>query len=99
MSDKLGDLALRAYHDACLDEAKQAQSLPVHERKYRSLILPLTAEEFGSLSEEVNQFIKELVVKYQSDKYQDRRLYKLNLNYFPVSEQVSQEPNAIHSRS
>lgn len=91
VSNKLGDVALKAYHNSSLDEAKAAQNLPVHVRRYKSVILPLNEDEFKSLTDEVDAFAKQLVAKYQSDKYQGRMLYKLNLNYFPVSRGL---PNA-----
>ncbi|MBO9665650.1 MAG: TIGR02147 family protein, partial [Bdellovibrio sp.] len=69
--DKLGDLALRAYHNACMDEAKEAQNLPVHSRKYRSMLVPLSEQEYQEFSEEMNTFAKKILARYQSDKYQD----------------------------
>lgn len=88
VSDKLGDLAVRRYHDACLEEAKKAQDLAVESRRYRSLLLPVSEEEFQNLNKEVDVFIKQLLSKYQSDHYKARRLYKVNLNYFPVSDEL-----------
>lgn len=85
VSDKLGDVALRAYHNACLDEAKDAQNITPEKRRYKSLLLPLSEEEFQSLTTELNSFTKQLITKYQSDKYVGRKLYKMNINYFPVS--------------
>lgn len=91
VSDKLGDLALRAYHDACMDEAKEAQLLPTDLRRYKSLLLPLNQNEFADLEQEVRTFTKQLISKYRADQGQGRRLYKLNLNFFAVSEALSAE--------
>jgi uncharacterized protein (TIGR02147 family) len=88
VSDKLGDTAIRRYHDASLDEAKAAQSLAVECRRYRSLLLPMTDEEYQELNKEVDAFVKQLLMKYQSNHYRERRLYKVNLNYFPVADKV-----------
>lgn len=88
VSNKLGDVALRAYHDACMDEAKLAQSLPVESRRYKSLLVPLSPDEFSEIEREVNAFTKQLIAKYQASHYEGRKLYKLNLNYFPVSSAV-----------
>jgi uncharacterized protein (TIGR02147 family) len=90
VSDKLGDTAIRRYHDASLDEAKAAQSLAVECRRYRSLLLPMTDEEYQELNKEVDTFVKQLLMKYQSNHYRERRLYKVNLNYFPVAEKVAE---------
>lgn len=91
VSDKLGDVALKSYHNACLEEAKKAQDLDVSCRRYRSLMLPMSEEEFQNINKKVDTFVKQLLMKYQSDQYTDRRLYKLNLNYFPVSEKMESE--------
>lgn len=85
VSSRPGDVALKAYHNACLDEAKDAQNLPVDSRKHRSLLLPLSDEEFKNFQEEVEAFVKQALSKYQSDQYKDRRLFKMNLNFYPVS--------------
>lgn len=90
VSEKLGDVALAAYHNACLDEAKMAQSLPKESRRFRSLLVPISEEEFANLTKEIDIFVKQTLQKYQSNKYEGRRVYKLNLNYFPVSQFVKQ---------
>lgn len=80
------DLAFKVYNNACLDEAKAAQELPQDLRGYRSLILPLNEEELKSFSQEIEMMAKQIVSKYYAQNYSGRRLFRINVNYFPVSE-------------
>lgn len=95
VSDKLGDAAVANYHNASLNEAIEAQSLPKNLRRYNSLLLPLSEEELQNLKQEVEVFTKQLIARYQSDHYRDRRLFKLNLNFFPVSEDLTAESSEV----
>lgn len=85
VSDKLGNVAMKAYHNACLEEAKKAQDLPLEDRRYRSLLLPLNETELQSMQTEINTFMKQLISTYQAKEFKNRKLFKLNLNYHSVA--------------
>jgi uncharacterized protein (TIGR02147 family) len=81
-----GCLALENYHNHCLQEAIQAQKLAPHLRRYRSLLLPLSAEDYTKLLGDIESLVAKTVAKYDSDSLVQKRLYKMNLNLIPVTE-------------
>ncbi|MES2802126.1 MAG: TIGR02147 family protein [Bdellovibrionota bacterium] len=90
VSNKLGDVALKNYHNACLDEAKSAQNLPTELRRYQSLLLPLNPEEFQNMNDEIETFVSHINSKYCSNSSAGRRIFKLNMNYFPVTQELTE---------
>lgn len=81
----LGQPALRKYHDLCLEEAKRAQDLPLENRRFKSILLPLNEQQKQDLIEEINNFISKTVAKYDSSELEHRQLFKLNLNIYPTT--------------
>jgi len=90
--EKLGDAALESFHTQSLKEAIQAQRLAKEVRRFRSLLLPLSATEFGELLEEIENLIQTALHRFRSDQLQGRRLFQLNLNVFPVTGLHQTEP-------
>ncbi|MEN0059554.1 MAG: TIGR02147 family protein, partial [Bdellovibrio sp.] len=85
--------ALRTYHNASLQEAMAAQDLDASLRRYRSLLLPLSAEDFTQLLVDIEGLIAKAISKFDSASLQQKHLYKLNLNLFPVTSFVHQTEN------
>lgn len=81
----LGQPALRKYHDLCLDEAKKAQDLPLENRRFKSILLPLNEQQKQGLIEEINNFISKAVSKYDSSELEHKQIFKFNLNFYPVT--------------
>jgi uncharacterized protein (TIGR02147 family) len=90
---KYGNQALEAYHNACLTEAMAAQKIETRLRRFRSLLLPLGEEEFDSLLGDIENLVGKSIAKYNHKELQNRRLYKLNVNLYPVSELVHNDEN------
>ncbi|WP_415061831.1 TIGR02147 family protein [Bdellovibrio sp.] len=86
--DKMGDDALLGYHELSLKEAIQAQNLPPEQRRYKSLLLPLSPQEFEEFVEELQVFIKQALKRYDVDELHSRRLHQINFNIHAVSEEA-----------
>jgi uncharacterized protein (TIGR02147 family) len=86
--DNLGSVPLARFHEQSLQEAIQAFVLPKETRKYKSLLLPLSADEFQNLNQMISDFTAEAIAKFRSNSYRERRVYQLNLNVFPVTQKL-----------
>ncbi len=84
---RYGSQVLRNYHDQCLIEAMKAQDLPAESRRYRSTMLPLTEEDFLTILEEFQGFLHKSLAKYDKKNLGVARLYKMNFNLFPLTEE------------
>lgn len=82
-----GSAALTAYHNQAALEAIRAQDLPVDLRKFKSILLPLNEQDFKEFFVEIETTIKRVLAKYDKDEFQNCRLYKVNFNAYPVTEQ------------
>lgn len=76
---------LRRFHQHWLERAIQAIDLPAETRKFRSLQFALTAEEFQTALEKINEFALSLLVQYHHQSLRDRRLYMFESAIFPIS--------------
>lgn len=83
---QFGDAALASFHTQSLKDAIQAQHLAKDLRRFRSVLLPLSGEEFNELLREIETLVQLALNRYKSDQLQNRRLYQFNLNLFSVSE-------------
>lgn len=88
--DHLGSVALSEYHKQSLQEAIKAVRLPREQRRYKSLLLPLSGEEFSEFLEDLQTFVKQSLRKFDTNDLQRRRLHQVNFNIYSVTD----EPNA-----
>jgi len=86
--EKIGDADLMNYHHKSLLDAIEARKSPVHERRFRSLILALNENEFLKITEEMNAFLTEMLGKFDVDYFHDRKIYQLNFNLHVASSQA-----------
>ncbi len=93
----LSNEALTKYHNESLLEAIEAQSLPTHLRRYRSLLLALQEEDFEKLMVDIEALISKAAVKYDSDVLAGKRLYKMNINLHPVTEILQDSVGVLNS--
>lgn len=91
-----GSSALEQYHNNSLNEAMLAQKKPFHERRFRSLLLPLSKEDYEQLVQDIESTMTKLVAKYDSDFLNEKRLYKLNLNFFPITATYQSDHNIVN---
>ncbi|WP_413290101.1 TIGR02147 family protein [Bdellovibrio sp. HCB337] len=91
--------ALENYHNQCLLEAIDAQKMPAHLRRYRSVLVPLSQADYENLVAEVNALVNKTLAKYDSETLLEKRLYKMNLNMIPVTEVFAQPDEPFCSQS
>lgn len=85
--DEVGSLALSEYHKQSLQEAIAADQLPKEQRRYKTLLLPLSGEEFSEFLEDLQVFVKQSLRKFDTDDLQKRRLHQVNFNIYSVTEE------------
>lgn len=105
VSDDLGESALLEHHKKSLSEAAGATVLPKEQRRYLSLLLPLSGEDFQVLLDEFHLFKKNMIRKFGVDSLRGRRLYQMNFNIHSISEESQDQkfyseshPEASRSR-
>lgn len=91
---QFGSQALESYHNASLAEAMEAQKMEARLRRFRSLLLPLSEPEFEVLLGDIENLVGKAIAKHSHKHLLNRRLYKLNLNLYPVTELVHESENA-----
>lgn len=89
-----GSEALANYHNHSLTEAIAAQNKPTDQRRFRSLLLPLSETDYQNLLTDIESLISKVVAKYDSETLDQKRLYKLNLNLFPTTEKYDEAQKA-----
>lgn len=90
----LGSEVLENYHNQSLNEAIEAQKKPTQQRRFRSLLLPLSETDYQNLLTDIESLIHKTVIKYDSETLDQKMLYKLNLNLFPVTEKYESTQKA-----
>jgi len=90
VADKFGDIAMKVFHENSFQEAIKSFHKPKELRRFRSLLLPMNAEEKEEFLKLVEQFAAELVTRFRSDQYLSRQLFQVNINFFPVAEPVKE---------
>lgn len=89
----LGQQALRKYHEASAREAILAQDIEHELRKFRSLLFAVSKENLNILNEEINRFAHRVLERFDTSSLEGKRLYKLNLNFYPITPLVHKSEN------
>lgn len=74
------------YHERTTQEAAQVLREKQLLRRFRSIFFALPEDHFPELLEEIESFVKKLKNKYGYNQLHNKRLMKLNLQTYPVSE-------------
>lgn len=90
--DKIGHQAMINFHKRSLTEAAHAIATTKENRKYKSLLLPLNKSELEQVYALLDSFSSEQIARFNSDNYQTRRLYQLNLNIHAIAEEYESLP-------
>lgn len=85
--DQIGDSALMEYHAQSLQEAIAARNLPKDQRRYKALLLPLSAHEFQEFLDDLQIFTREAMKKFAGDDLLNRKLHQINFNVYAVSDE------------
>lgn len=83
--DELKSKALKKYHDNTLQEAQAIIQQDQLQRRFRSIMFAMNDQNFVELTDEVEAFLAKLKNKYASLHSKDDRVYKLNLQTYPVT--------------
>ncbi|WP_413287666.1 TIGR02147 family protein [Bdellovibrio sp. HCB337] len=80
---------LKRFHLEGLDQARKAHDLPFEERKFRSLLLTLSQPQIALAEKLINDFAHAIFKQVElSDKDESAKVYRLNLQFFPISEKI-----------
>lgn len=81
---------LREYHVYSLEQAIKAQKLPFNLRRFKSFLVALDQAEFEEIISQFQDFINKSLMKYGGNQLKSKRLFKINFNLYPVTDQVNQ---------
>lgn len=82
--DSLGLLPLQRYNAESLRRAAQAVHLPPSQRRFRSLLIPLSEADYTSFLLELNELATRLLSRYNPSELADRRLYEFTTALVPA---------------
>lgn len=82
--DSFANKKLKAFYAFWLNQSANALDLPVQLRRFRSLQLALSADEFERVTVEFNDFVVNLLSRYEHNTLEARSLYLMNTALFPV---------------
>ncbi|MBL7546012.1 MAG: TIGR02147 family protein [Bdellovibrionaceae bacterium] len=88
VNDDYGNLALQSFHKKSLEEAMAAIELPAEKRTFHAAILSLDEDSYQSLKQELHEFLGILIQKYKNEKPKTEKVYQVNINLIPVSEDL-----------
>lgn len=86
--DGFGSLDLVRYHSTALKTALEAFSRPKEERRYKSLILPMTHDEFVAFNSLLDGFASEQISRLNTKSCAGKRVYQANFNVHSVSNEI-----------
>lgn len=84
--DKFSDEALKMYHMNTADEAKSILNSQIESKKFKSLFVSLSEQDYKSFTEDVETFISRMMLKYANNFIKNKKLYKANFQVYPVTE-------------
>jgi len=93
--DNIGSVTLAQFHEKSLQDALKAFALPREERHFKSFLLPMDSNELAIFHKILSDFSAEIIARFHSDSYKDRRVYQVNFNIFPISKSI-QSSNQIN---
>lgn len=81
---------LKTFHLDGLEQARKAHDLPFNERKFRSLLMTLSQEQIELAERLINDFATGIFKQMEMQKISETtKVYRLNLQLFPVSEVIT----------
>ncbi len=89
--DLLGNVALQSFHKKSLTEAIDSITLPKETRRFQSLVLAMTQEQFVELHQDIRQHLELLLKKFENQQSGEQKVYQINFNIIPVTESIFRE--------
>lgn len=88
ISDKLHDEALNMYHQETTKEAHDILNMQIQLKKFKSIFFAMTEDNYVDLSKDMEDFIARMKNKYGTENLMDKRLYKINIQAYPVTKKL-----------
>ena len=90
ISDHYGHQGLKTYYQYWIEKSIQAIELPYELRRFRSLQLALSEEEFQTVVSMFNDFALQILGRYETNSLNsERTMYLLNTELFPVQGEIN----------
>lgn len=84
--DEVQSRALKTYHSNNLKEAQAIIEQEPLLRRFRSVMFALNDQNFDDLTQDIETFLAKIKNKYDTTKGKGDRLYKINLQTYPVTQ-------------
>lgn len=97
LPSELGHSALLTFYRLNLEHAIEALDQPSDSRRYGTLLINLTPDQFIEVQKEVMGFFDQLLVKYGSQKAAGTKLYQLTESLIAVTPMLSEEKLAVQN--
>jgi len=78
------NLNLKSYYEYWFSKSIQAIQSPFEQRRYRSLQLPLSQDEFNMIIKKTNEFTLSLLAEVEKNNLTERKIYMFNTALFPI---------------
>ncbi len=82
--DLFGHQNLKTFYKFWIEQSAKAMDLPPEIRRYRSLQIPLSKDEFEEVVHKVNDFAMTLLCQFEKNTMHERKMYLINTALFPV---------------
>lgn len=86
VKDELQNEAVNMFHLQTAKELEKTIQENILDKKIRSLFFSLGASDYTDLVETLDQFANKLKVKYANDFIKNKKIYKVNLQVYPVTD-------------
>lgn len=89
MSNKINNIAVQKFHENSLKTSIEALNLDSNERHFNAIYYALDREGYEKVTQRIDAFARELLLEF-SQKYtnNDKKLYQVNTNLIPMSENL-----------
>lgn len=97
-TNDMPNIATQTFHKNMLLRAAESVSLPVTEREYRSVLMPLNKEEFHYIQKRLRDLSVELDERFNGARPNSEKIYALNMNLIPITPDFVQRAKASLSQ-
>lgn len=86
VTDKLEKPARQVFHQQTVKETEKIIHEDILDKKLKSLFFSLNEEDYRDLTEIIDQFANKVKTKYANDFIQNKKIYKMNVQLYPLTE-------------
>ncbi|MFS4460156.1 TIGR02147 family protein [Bdellovibrio sp. HCB2-146] len=91
--DVLGNIALQSFHRKSLEEAANALELPKETRRFQSLVMALTEDQFQEVHNQLRRTLENTLQDFDSSEGHGKKVYQINLNIIPATGPILRDMN------